>query len=119
MNPTAALTLIVALNLSGVALAQSDGMKGMDMKGMDMKGMSMDPKAQGAVHKAVGVVQKVDVAKGTVTLAHEPIKSLNWPAMTMGFIVKDKMLFDGLAVGKKVEFEFAQQGANYVITAVK
>ena len=114
MKPTAALTLIVALNLSGVALAQTGG-----MQGMDMKGMTMDPKASGKVHKAVGVVQAVDVAKGTATLAHEPIKSLNWPAMTMGLTVKDKALFDKLVPGKKVEFEIAQQGANYVITAVK
>ena len=72
-----------------------------------------------AAHQATGVVKKVDAKAGTVTLAHDPVKSLKWPAMTMGFQVKDKMLLDKLAVGKKVEFEFVQHGKDYVITSVK
>ena len=44
---------------------------------------------------------------------------MNWPAMTMGFQVKDKMLFDKLAVGKKVDFEFVHGTKGYVVTAVK
>lgn len=110
------------------------GMKGGDMKGMDMKDMDMqkcmdmmngkDGKQQSKSdkampHKAAAVVKSVDAANGKVTLAHEPVKSLNWPAMTMGFTVKDKMLLDKLAVGKKVNVEFIQQGSDYVVTAVK
>ena len=37
----------------------------------------------------------------------------------MGFKVKDKMLQDKLADGKTVEFEFMQEGQDYLITAVK
>jgi Cu(I)/Ag(I) efflux system protein CusF len=139
------LSLVVALSVSTFAIAQSGGMGGMDMKdmdmqkcmdmkdmdpqkckemmqGMDMKGM--DKKADGkaskaTVHKTAGVVKAVDPSKGTVTLAHEPVKSLNWPAMTMSFAVKDKMLFDKLAVGKKVNVELQQDGADYVVTAVR
>lgn len=110
------------------------GMKGSDMKGMDMKDMDMqkckdmmgakDSKQQGQgakamTHSATAVVKSVDAANGKVTLAHEPVKSLNWPAMTMGFAVKDKMLLDKLAVGKKVDVEFIRQGSDYVVTAVK
>ena len=94
-------------------------MKGMDMKGMDMKGMDPGEKTQGTVHNAVGVVKNVDPAKGTVTLDHEPVKSLNWSAMTMGFTVKDKAMLDKLQSGKKVEIEFVQQGKDYVITSIK
>ena len=72
-----------------------------------------------AAHTATGVVKSVDRAKGTVTLAHGPVKSLKWPAMTMPFTVKDKALLEKLQAGKKVEFEFVQQGKDYVITAVK
>ena len=88
----------------------------------DMKGMDMAKKpAAGApmAHKAMGTVKKVDAKAGVVTLAHEPIKSLNWPSMTMGFKVKDKMLMDKLTDGKKVEFEFMQEDKDYVITGVK
>lgn len=44
---------------------------------------------------------------------------MNWPAMTMGFLVKDKMLLDGLTVGKKVDFEFVQSTKGYVLTSVR
>ena len=70
-------------------------------------------------HQATGVVKSVDPAKGSVTLAHDPVKSLKWPAMTMGFTVKDKALLDRLQPGKKIEFQFVQEGKNYVITSVK
>ena len=72
-----------------------------------------------AAHQATGVVKTVDAKAGTVTLAHDPVKSLKWPAMTMGFQVKDKALLEKLQAGKKVEFEFVQQGRDYVITSVK
>lgn len=124
-----ALTIaVIALTAGLAACGQSSDMKDMDkktmpkdgdMKGMDMKGMDSGEKTQGTVHNAVGVVKNVDPAKSTVTLAHEPVKSLNWPAMTMGFTVKDKAMFDKLQAEKKVEFEFVQQGKDYVITAVK
>jgi Cu(I)/Ag(I) efflux system protein CusF len=124
MKPIAILPLILALSASGAAFAQSGGTKNMDMKGMDMKTMPMDntnsgSTAKAAVHTATGVVKAVDTAKGSVTLAHGPVKSLNWPAMTMTFVVKDKMFFDKLAVDKKVTIDFARQGTAYVVTDVK
>ncbi len=33
-------------------------------------------------HKMTGVVKELDPAKGRVTLAYGPVKSLNWPAGT-------------------------------------
>ncbi len=88
-----------------------------DMKGMDAAKPAA-PSAQ-TTYMATGVVKKVDTQVGLVTLAHEPVKSLNWPAMTMGFQVKDKMLLDKLGVGKKVDFTFVQGSKGYVVTAVK
>lgn len=120
MKHIATLSLLLTVASSGAAIAQSDGMKNMDM----MKGMEMDKKAQGAskaqaAHKATGTVKKTDPEQGRAIIAHGPVESLKWPAMTMGFAVKDKALFDKLAVGKKLDVEFVQQGADYVITAVK
>ncbi len=87
------------------------------MKGMDM----MQKPTAGAqmVHKAAGTVNTIDAKAGIVTLAHGPVKTMNWPAMTMGFKVKDRMLLDKLGDGKKVEVEFVQEDKDYVITAVK
>lgn len=88
----------------------------------DMKGGGTG-KTQAAAtqltHKAIAIVKKVDATAGTVTLAHEPMKSLNWPAMTMGFKVTDRTLLDKLVEGKRVEVEFKQAGKDYLITSVK
>ena len=113
-----ATTLIVA----AVALASSAAFaqQKMDvMKSMDMAKKPAAAASVATVHLATGTVKKVDPKSGVVTLAHEPVKSMNWPAMTMGFQVQDKMLFDKLAIGKKVDFEFVQGAKGYFVTAVK
>ena len=115
MNKIALPSLILALVLpASAAIAQQ---KMDDMKGMDA---TKKPSVSAPMaHKAMGTVKRVDTKTGVVTLAHEPVKSMNWPAMTMGFKVKDKMLLDKLGDGKKVEFEFMQDDKDYVITGVK
>ena len=75
--------------------------------------------AQGTIHKGTAVVKSVDAQKGTVMLAHGPIKSLEWPAMTMGFAAKDKKMLDGIKPGAKVEFEFIQDGSRFLIVSIK
>lgn len=121
-------TAIALAIATTAALAQSGAMKGMEgkdtsMKGMDMKdksgaSMSGDEKNQNA-HHGSGVVKILDTKAGTVTIAHGPIKTMNWSAMTMTFKVKDKDLLDKLGVDKKVDFDFVKQGKDYVVTAVK
>lgn len=127
MKLTSTLSLIIALSASTLAFAQSGNMKNMDMKAMGMQqGNTMDMSKMGSAtapktqtHTAVGVVKATDLAKNTVTVAHGPVASLNWPAMAMTFAVKNKALFDKLAVGNKVSIEFRQQGSDYVVTSVK
>lgn len=59
-----------------------------DMKTPDA---TMESSAEAKMaHQAVGVVKKVDAKTGVVTLAHEAVNSMNWPPMTMGFMVKEK-----------------------------
>ena len=114
MKSIATLSLVLALSASGAVFAQAGNMKDMPMDSMNSGAMTKT-----ATHKATGVVKAVDTTKGTVTLAHGPVKSLNWPAMTITFVVKDKTFFDRLAVDKKVSIDFAKQDAGYVVTAVK
>ena len=112
--PTALMSAAFIMSLSSSVLAEqkADGMAGMDMG-------KMRPSTSQTSYPAIGVVKGVDAAAGKVTIAHEAIKGQNWPAMTMTFMVKDKMLFDKLPVDKKVEFQVAKQGADYVVTGVK
>jgi Cu(I)/Ag(I) efflux system protein CusF len=113
MKRLAVLSAIVVLSLAAPALlhAQSDTMRGMDMQGAG--------KTQVKTHKGVGTVKKIDSARGKVTIAHGPIPTMKWPAMNMAFTVKDKALLGKVSQDKKVEFEFVQQGSDYVITSVK
>ena len=93
------------------------GMDGMKREGMGTPRSAGEPST--GMHAATGVVKNVDTGAGTVTVAHGPVKSMNWPAMTMAFKVEDRGLLDKLATGKKVAFDFKQQGSDYVITRVK
>ena len=134
MKHSVALSLVLALFAAGpvVTHAQTGGMKGMDMKSGDMKGMDMkagdmkgmdmggkDSMSKDSTHKANGVVKALDAQKRTVTIAHGPVPSMKWSAMSMTFKVKDKAVLDKLAADKKVDFEFVQEGKDYVVTAVK
>lgn len=90
-------------------------------KAMDMP---MGTNAQGAtdkmaMHHASGVVKEMDATKGTVTLAHGPVATLKWPAMTMTFKVNDKALMAKLGTDKKVDVDFMKEGSDYVVTDVK
>jgi Cu(I)/Ag(I) efflux system periplasmic protein CusF len=101
-----------------VALMVGVGFAYAGESGKDAKAPAADHKPQG-VHAAVGIVKKLDAKAGTATIAHEPVKELKWPAMTMPFKVQDKASLDKLGEGRKVEFEFEQRGKDYVITRVK
>lgn len=113
----AAAPFILALSVPLTANAQAMG----DMKGMNMPAApaaSAAAMASSTAH-ATGVVKKVDADAGIVTIAHEAIPAIGWPPMTMGFRVTEKKLFGKLAVGQKVEFDFAMSGKGYVVTGVK
>ena len=62
-----------------------------------------------AVAPGVGVVKALDARAGTITIAHEPIKALNWGAMTMAFKAADPALLRAAAVGDKVSFQLKGQ----------
>ena len=66
------------------------------------------PAAAGSV-EGTGVVKKIDAKSGSVTIAHDPIKALNWPAMTMPFKVADKALLAKMKPGAKVRFQLDGQ----------
>ena len=114
MKPFVLAAACAVVVSSGAALAQHTSH---DMKAMDTGGKAAA--ATAPTHQATGVVQSVDQKAGMVMVSHDAIASLNWPPMTMGFQVKDRGLLDKLAVNRKVRFDFRQDGANYLITAVR
>ena len=68
--------------------------------------------------QSAGEVMKVDRPGARVTLKHDGIRSLDMPAMTMIFRVRDPKLLDGLAVGDRVRFTAEKIDGNYTVTAL-
>jgi Cu/Ag efflux protein CusF len=73
-----------------------------------MDGMKMQEGTMQASHLGTGKVVAIDKANLTVKLAHEAIKSLNWPGMTMDFKVAKAEILNGLKAGDAVTFELGK-----------
>jgi Cu(I)/Ag(I) efflux system periplasmic protein CusF len=73
---------------------------------------------QGSV-LADGEVRKVDKSAGKITLKHGPIKSLDMPAMTMVYQVKDPALLERVKAGDRVDFAAEKVGEAYVLTRIE
>jgi len=108
------------VSLAAVAgLAVPIALFAMDMKGMEAPAPKSASKGGAEVHQGTGVVKMVDTTASTVTLDHEPMKSMNWPAMTMAFKVQDKSMLNNLKSGSRVSFTLVKSGNDYVITSIK
>jgi len=97
---------------SATAEMPASGMAGMS----DMSGMAMDTTAK--TGKGVGEITAIDAKASTVTIRHDAIPAVDWPAMTMTFKANPSSLLTGLKVGEKVAFEVSVKGADAEVTAV-
>jgi Cu(I)/Ag(I) efflux system membrane fusion protein len=59
-----------------------------------------------ALYESVGRVEQVSPA--SVTLSHQPVPAIGWPAMTMTFKLADPALAQGVKVGDRMAFAFDQ-----------
>jgi Cu/Ag efflux protein CusF len=78
---------------------------------------SSAPAASTGIYTTTG--QVTAVAPDSVTISHQPVPALNWPAMTMTFKAPDQAMVAGLQNGSAVEFSFRQEGSDNVLTAIK
>ena len=83
--------------LSGQFLIDSEASLSATVARLEVSGEEM--------HRGHGTVITVDAARGSVELDHEPMPSLQWPAMTMGFLVEDKSQLAGIKPGDRVRFD--------------
>lgn len=75
--------------------------------------------APAETHRGEGGIEAIDFAHATITLAHGPIASLNWPSMMMDFRVADPALLRLLKPGQQVAFEITEKSAGeYVIVHI-
>lgn len=78
------------------------------------------PAAASSGHRAEGTIEELDTNAGTMSIAHGPIDTLKWPAMTMEFKAANTALLANLKPGARVAFEFVERGqGEWVITSVK
>ena len=71
-------------------------------------------------YQAVGSVDSVDVSSDTVSMNHEPIPALQWPAMTMDFGLASKDVIEGVLPGQPVRFTFEDRGdGEFVIIKIE
>jgi len=65
-------------------------------------------KPASASHKAEGILKSIDAA-GTVSVSHDPVASLGWPAMTMDFVLANPSLVATVKPGSPIAFEFVER----------
>ena len=73
--------------------------------------------AAGPTYRVQGVFVEADAE--TITLDHEPVPALKWPAMTMPFRLADAQLVAqarALKPGQPVQFGFVRRGDDWVVT---
>lgn len=78
----------------------------------------MQHDAKPADAQGVGVVKAIETAKGTITLQHEAITAIGWPAMTMAFKVASPTLLKGVKIGDKVQFGLHPAGMASTVTSI-
>ena len=75
------------------------------------------PGADAGAFRTTGKI--TNVAGSKVTIDHEPVEGLGWPAMTMTFEAPDAAMLQGIQPGANVEFAFRKNGEQYVLTEIQ
>ncbi len=72
------------------------------------------------VINGTGVVKEIDLDNKKITIAHEAIPAVGWPAMTMRFtFVQADVNIATLKTGSHVDFSFVQQGNISLLKNIK
>nr|WP_260851625.1 efflux RND transporter periplasmic adaptor subunit [Denitromonas ohlonensis] len=61
-------------------------------------------------YEAVGSIDALDAASNSVSMNHDPIPALQWPAMTMDFGLDSADVAKGLLPGEPLRFTFEDRG---------
>lgn len=80
---------------------------------MDAQSSMSAEEASSASIESRGRVE--DLSATQITLSHEPIPALDWPAMTMPFELADPGLTEDIEVGDTVTFTMREGDSGYVI----
>lgn len=108
-------TLILAMLAMPVAYADTHTRHKLEKMHKDH---TMMDKYESHVRMTDGVVEKLDMKRGMVTLKHDEVHGV-MAAMTMGYRTANPEELEGLKVGDKVRFTMEKQGEEYVLTHIE
>lgn len=66
-----------------------------------------------------GKIEKIDSKTGKVTIAHEELKNLDMPAMTMVFRMADDAMLEKIKEGETIEFVAGRVKGKLTVTEIK
>ncbi len=112
--------------VSGQFLVDSEAsLKGTLTRLQETPGATAEQSSSGrttaGLHRGLGKVNEINAKTGEVNLSHDPMPSIKWLAMTMGFRVEDSKALAGLKKGDIVDFEMRgepDKDGNYVIVRI-
>lgn len=108
ITATASLLLSLAACDSSPQAQQSDA---------GAEGASEADVKEAQTYSATGTITEL---KGSdVTISHDPVAEIGWPAMTMTFRAEQPELLASVRTGDKVSFEFSQAGDGATLTSLK
>ncbi|WP_423140820.1 copper-binding protein [Parablastomonas sp. CN1-191] len=117
-NMAAALLLTASLSACGQKAPTDDKSSSVATSEPAMSTMSTSSNSpETKLAKGTGVVTELDIAAGTITLDHQAIPAVAWPAMTMTFSA-DPGVLQGVKVGDKVAFDASITGSAGKVTAI-
>lgn len=70
------------------------------------------------VIQARGTIEALDRERGQVTIAHDAVPTLKWPAASMAFEARREQL-EGLAVGDRVRISFQEEGGQAALVSIE
>lgn len=78
------------------------------------------PQAAAKVYEATGRIESIDLSSNSVSMTHDPIPDLQWPAMTMDFGLDNAEVTAGILPGEPIWFAFEDRGdGEFVITRIQ
>lgn len=66
-----------------------------------------------------GVIRKINMDTGKVTIKHGEIVNLDMPPMSMVFTAKDASMLEALAKGDKVKFVATEENGKMFVTEIQ
>lgn len=116
MKKTVLMAAMIVLPLGLAACDKKAEAPKAEASGEAMGDMAMP--AEATMAQGTGTVTAIDAAAGKITLDHEAIPAVGWPAMKMGFTAKPEIL-KGVANGDKVDFDLTVTGSAGEVTAIR